>query len=77
MKIRHIEKEAKAQGIPHRSISCWGRFVEVALKVIEREQVDLIIVTRSKRSNLSRFIFGSPVAELKERADCKIMIIDE
>jgi len=56
---------------------CRGEFVEVALKVIQKEAADLIIVTRRRRSNLSRFIFGSAVAELKSKTDCPIMIIDE
>jgi nucleotide-binding universal stress UspA family protein len=77
LKIADIEQQAKEKGIPCRSISCRGKFVEVALKVIDKEQVNLIIVTRRKRSNLSRFIFGSPVAELQERVSCEIMIIDE
>jgi hypothetical protein len=35
------------------------------------------MVTRRKRSGLSRFIFGSAVAELKEKVKCEIRIIDE
>ncbi len=77
LKIVDIEEQARKNNIPCRPVYCWGKFVEVALKVIKKEQVDLIIVTRRKRSNLSRFIFGSPVAELKEKAGCEIMIIDE
>jgi nucleotide-binding universal stress UspA family protein len=77
LKIADIEQQAKDKDIPCRAIYCWGKFVEVALKVINKEGVDLIIVTRRKRSNLSRFIFGSPVAELKRQVDCEIMVIDE
>jgi nucleotide-binding universal stress UspA family protein len=77
LKIADIEKQAKDKGISCRSIYTWGKFVEVALNVINKEKVDLIIVTRRKRSNLSRFIFGSPVAQLKEQVKCEIKIIDE
>ncbi len=76
-KIDDIERQAMDNNIPFRSFYLQGTFVEAALKVIKKERADLIIVTRRKRSNLSRFIFGSPVAELKEQAGCEIMIIDE
>ncbi len=77
LKISEIEQQALENRIPCRSIFCQGKFVESAMKVINKEKVSLIIVTRRKRSNLSRFIFGSPVAELQEKAGCEIMIIDE
>jgi nucleotide-binding universal stress UspA family protein len=76
-RISEIEQQAQEKNIPSRAICCQGKFVEVALKIIKRERVNLIIVTRRKRSNLSRFIFGSPVAELEEKAGCELMIIDE
>ncbi len=76
-KIKEIEVAARERGIPCRSISSRGKFVDVALKVIRHEQVDIIIVTRRHRSNLSRFIFGSPVADLKKQANTEIIIIDE
>jgi len=76
-KIKEIEVAAKERGIAYRSIFARGKFAEVALKVIQHEQVDLIIVTRRRRSALSRFIFGSPVADLKRQSNVEIEIIDE
>ena len=76
-KIKEIEDIAKERGIKYRSISARGKFAEVALRVIQHEQVDLIIVTRRRRSVLSRFIFGSPVADLKKQSNVEIEIIDE
>ena len=76
-KLREIEEQANKQGVPHRCIYARGEFARVALGVIEKEGVDLIIVGRRKRSNLSRFIFGSPVARIEEQAACEMMIIDE
>ena len=51
--------------------------MDVALSVAEEEQVSLILVTRRKRSRLSRYFFGSAVAELKEKVTCETKIIDE
>jgi len=76
-KISEIEEMAKSSGIHYKSIVRKGKFVDEALAVVEKEKVDLIMVTRRRRSGLSRFIFGSAVAELKETANCKVKIIDE
>lgn len=76
-KLREIELEAERCGVPYRSIYARGGFAAVALGVIAREEVDLVIVARRKRSSLSRFIFGSPVAEIEKYSTCEIMIINE
>ena len=76
-KILEIEEAAKNKGVDYKSIIERGTFLEVALSVAEKEQASLIIVTRRKRSRLSRFFFGSAVAELEEKVTCEIRIIDE
>ncbi len=76
-KITEIEEMAKARGVHYKSIVKKGKFLEEALAVIEAEKVNLIMVTRRKRFGLSRFIFGSAVAELKEKVKCEVKIIDE
>ncbi len=76
-KISEIEEMAKNKGVHYKSIVRKGKFVDETLAVIEAEKVNLIMVTRRKRSGLSRFIFGSAVAELKEKVKCEIRIIDE
>ncbi len=76
-KILEIEEAAKNKGVDYKSIIKRGTFLDVALSVAEKEQVSMIIVTRRKRSGLSRFFFGSAVAELKEKVACETKIIDE
>ncbi|MHC4267212.1 MAG: universal stress protein [Planctomycetota bacterium] len=76
-KISEIEEVAKKRGVNYKSIIKRGTFLDVALSVAEEEKVGLILVTRRKRSGLSRFFFGSAVAELKEKVTCKVKIIDE
>jgi len=76
-KLKEIEEKANNHGVSHRSIYSRGQFAPVALGVIEKEGVDLIIVGRRKRSDLSRFIFGSPVAQIEKKAGCEMMVIDE
>jgi nucleotide-binding universal stress UspA family protein len=76
-KILEIEEAAKSKGVDYKSIIKRGTFLDVTLSVAEKEQVNLILVTRRKRSRLSRFFFGSAVAELREKATCETKIIDE
>ena len=76
-KISEIEVAAKSKGVDYQSVIKRGTFLDVALSVAEKEQVSLILVTRRKRSRLSRFFFGSAVAELKEKVTCETKIIDE
>ena len=76
-KILEIEAAAKSKGVDYKSIIKRGTFLDVALSVTEEEQVSLILVTRRKRSRLSRYFFGSAVAELKEKVSCETKIIDE
>ena len=76
-KILEIEAAAKSKGVDYKSVIKRGTFLDVALSVVEEEQVSLILVTRRKRSRLSRYFFGSAVAELKEKVSCETKIIDE
>lgn len=76
-KIAEIEEVLKNKCIDYKSIIKRGTFLNVVLSVAEREKADMIMVTRRKRSSLSRFFFGSAVAKLKEKVTCEVRIIDE
>lgn len=76
-KIAEIEEVAKKKGVNYKSIIKRGTFLDVSLSVAEKEKVGMVLVTRRKRSGLSRFFLGSAVAELKEKVTCKVKIIDE
>lgn len=76
-KLDEVAERAREAGVAVHTTLLRGNFVEKALEIIETEKVATIIVNRRKRSNLSRFLFGSPVAELKRRAPCPVVIVDE
>ncbi len=76
-KIAEIEEVAKKKGVNYKSIIKRGTFLDVSFSVAEEEKVGLVLVTRRKRSGLSRFFLGSAVAELKKKVMCKVKIIDE
>jgi nucleotide-binding universal stress UspA family protein len=76
-KTAEIAARAAAQGTPCRSIRARGSFLDETLRVLEEEKVDVAVLTRRRRSNLSRFLFGSAVADLVKRAPCPVEIVDE
>ncbi|GJQ57980.1 MAG: universal stress protein [Candidatus Scalindua sp. AMX11] len=76
-KVAEIEEMAKSRGLEFKSIIRKGTFIEEALAVAEAENVSLILVTRRKRLSMSRFLFGSAVAEIQERVTCEVRVIDE
>ena len=75
-KIGRIQETAQQLDIPVRSVIRSGSVLEETLKMTEEEKPDLIVITRRKRSKLSRFIFGSMVSALIKQVDCPVKIID-
>lgn len=76
-KLQEVERAASAKGIAVRAFSRQGFLVKEALALCKQEKADLIIVTRRKRSRLSRLLFGSAVADLKRQASCSVKVVDE
>lgn len=76
-KLHEVEEAAAAKSIAVRTVSRQGHLVKEALALCKQEKIDLIIVTRRKRSRLSRLLFGSAVADLKRQASCTVKVVDE
>lgn len=75
-KIERIERTAKEMNLPVRSIIKSGSVLRETQRICKEEKPDLIVITRRKRSNLSRLVFGSMVKALKKQVSCKVKIID-
>ena len=75
--IEEISSAAKSLEIEWLTIMTEGEFVKECLKVITKEKPEVTILTRADRSNLSRFLFGSAVNQLKQKSPCPIKIIKE
>lgn len=75
--IRNIKELCRMHGIRCRGFHRSGDFLEETLRVVREEGVDEIVAIRRKRSNFSRFFFGSAVAELSEKANREIEIVEE
>jgi len=76
-KIQEVETAARRKNIPVKSFSREGNLVQEALVLLEQEKIGLVVVTRRQRSRLSRFLFGSAVADLLMQAPCPVKVIDE
>jgi nucleotide-binding universal stress UspA family protein len=75
--ITEIEKRARAEKISIRAMIKSGSVLTETLRLADLEDPELIVITRRKRSSLSRLIFGSAVKEIKKQAHCEVKIIDE
>lgn len=76
LRTQEIEKSAAAVGVSARSIIKSGTLLDETRKIVQLEEPDLIVISRRKRSNLSRLIFGSLVTALKNQVACEVRIID-
>lgn len=68
---------AAERGIPFEALTKEGDFMSQCIDVIESSNADLVILTRKKRSALSRFIFGSCVEDIKRETKCELLIVEE
>jgi nucleotide-binding universal stress UspA family protein len=75
--IEEISHAAESLEIACRTVMIEGGFVKECLRIITEERPELAILTRADRSNLSRFLFGSAVNQLKQKSPCPIKVIKE
>jgi len=75
-KLAEIEQRARNAGVPVRSIIRRGVVLEETLKIARAEHPTIIVITRRKRSKLSRLIFGSLAKALEKQAECEVRVID-
>lgn len=76
-KLDEIEELAKQMDIPFAAIIREGDFTSECLAEIKYRRSDIVIITRKKRSSLSRFIFGSPIEQIRDESECEMIIIEE
>ncbi|MBE9503944.1 MAG: universal stress protein [Proteobacteria bacterium] len=77
VKLEETKEMAAKKGVSFEAIIKEGDFFNECLEEINKSKADLVILTRKKRSSLSRFIFGSYVENIKKGVDCEVLIVDE
>lgn len=75
--IDHIKELCQKQGVRCRGILREGDFLEETIRILDEEGIDEIVAIRRRRSNVSRFFFGSAVEDLKKITKREIEIVDE
>ena len=55
----------------------YDNFVDSANQMIEKENIDLIVMSTKGANNLEKAIFGSNTLRLIQRTDCPVMVVPE
>jgi nucleotide-binding universal stress UspA family protein len=71
--VENIEKEAHKEGISVKLVFEVGRFGIICVDIMKKENPKMIIITRSKRPEWVKKLFGSPVSYLIENASCPVI----
>ncbi len=71
-RVATIAREAETRGITVRASIVVGRFAQECIAVVDKEQPELIVTTRSDRPAWARRFFGSPVDRLIRHAGCPV-----
>lgn len=75
-RIEEIVEIAKLNGIKNiQTYSGIGRFAEMVMEIIRKENPSLVLTTRSERSKILRWIFGSPIDKIRKQSSCKVVEI--
>ncbi len=76
-KLEEIEDLANRMDVPFTAIIKEGDFITECLAEIKDRRSDVVLITRKKRSSLSRFIFGSPIEQIRDESECEMIIVEE
>jgi len=73
--VEDIALKARMEGIQIESAIQVGQFTTVCLDVVKRAKPSSLVTTRSRRPQWVKILFGSPVDELIEKADCPVQVV--
>ena len=77
LKLDEVKAAAESMGVACKVVAREGGFAKECLDLVDEMAADLLILTRKKRSSLSRFIFGSAIEDIQGMAECEFLIVDE
>jgi nucleotide-binding universal stress UspA family protein len=75
--LKEIQELAQSKRIECKTVLRVGNFVDECLRFIKEKKPMVVILTRAKRSELSRLLFGSAVNEIKKKSPVPIRIVKE
>ncbi|MBE9537089.1 MAG: universal stress protein [Proteobacteria bacterium] len=77
LKLEEIREVAESMGVACKLVVREGAFAIECLNLVNEVAADLVILTKKKRSSLSRFIFGSAIEDIKGMSECEFLIVEE
>lgn len=75
-KIMEIGEEAETMGVVFDALIKEGEFGKECLSTINETKPDLVIITRERKSFISRFVFGSVLESIQKETDSELLIIE-
>ncbi len=74
--LHEIKEQAEQQGLTVETLLKVGDLVGVCIGVIREREIAKAVLTRKRRSHLSRFLFGSPIKKIQDSVDCEFIIVE-
>ena len=76
LQVAAVTKRAEELKIDTESIIKTGVFADECIRIIRERKVECVVVTRHRKSHLSRFIFGSPIKKIQDNVSSHFEIVD-
>ena len=77
LKLDEIKETAHSRAVDCKLVVREGVFAIECLSLVNEMNADLVILTKKKRSSLSRFIFGSAIEDIQGMSECEFLIVEE
>ncbi len=75
--IMEIGQKAETMGVAYEAMIKEGEFGAECLSSINDKRPDLVIITRERKSLISRFVFGSVLGSIQKETDSELLIIED
>lgn len=74
--LSEVKVRAEEEGIETETILKVGDIADECVQIIQSRDIAVAVLTRRRRSHLSRFIFGSPIKKIQDNVNCEFIIVD-
>ncbi|MEE8185664.1 MAG: universal stress protein [Thermodesulfobacteriota bacterium] len=71
-----VQIRVMEEGLEFNPMMVNGNFLECVLNVIKKQEADMVIAVRRKRSAFKRYFSQSVVDDLKEKAPCEVVMFE-
>ena len=72
-KLEHLAD--RFEGVPHRSHVCHGQVWKALARILEENEIDLIVVGTHGRTGLGKLLLGSVAEDILRHAPCPVLTV--